>query len=62
MVELRLEDLETTTLQDRRDNLLKEINDLAERKDITDSEYWAVYHQLNRDITAIEQELRNRGL
>jgi len=60
-MQLRIEDLESTTLQDMRDTYIKDMEALYQA-DITDSEYWEAYHYCNHKLKEIEQELKVRGL
>lgn len=57
--ERRLEDLETTTLQNMREQYIQDQMSLYEA-DISDEEYWKAYHFCNDKLRDIEKELKDR--
>lgn len=56
-----IENSENEQLQTRRQEILEDF-DMLSTAQVTDEEYWRVWHALNRMLTLIEQELRERGI
>ena len=56
-----IQDSENEQLQTRRQEILEDF-DMLSTAQVTDEEYWRVWHALNRMLTLIEQELRERGI
>ena len=56
-----IQDSENEQLQTRRQEILEDF-DMLSTAQVTDEEYWRVWHALNRMLTLIEQELRMRGI
>ena len=56
-----LEDVSNDALQTQRHTLLEDFANLSKAK-VTDEEYWRVWQLLNTQLTAVEQELRTRGI
>tara|TARA_R100000426_G_scaffold67572_1_gene47063 strand:- start:435 stop:617 length:183 start_codon:yes stop_codon:yes gene_type:complete len=56
-----LEDVSNDALQTQRHTLLEDFDNLSKAK-VTDEEYWRVWQLLNTQLTAVEQELRTRGI
>ena len=56
-----IENSENEQLQTRRQEILEDF-DMLSTAQVTDEEYWRVWHALNRMLTLIEQELRMRGI
>ena len=56
-----LEDVSNDTLQTQRHTLLEDFANLS-KAEVTDEEYWRVWQLLNTKLTAVEQELRTRGI
>ena len=56
-----LEDVSNDTLQTQRHTLLEDFANLS-KAEVTDEEYWRVWQLLNTQLTAVEQELRTRGI
>ena len=56
-----LEDVSNDALQTQRHTLLEDFDNLS-KAEVTDEEYWRVWQLLNTQLTAVEQELRTRGI
>ena len=56
-----LEDISNDALQTQRHTLLEDFDNLS-KAEVTDEEYWRVWQLLNTQLTAVEQELRTRGI